>query len=178
VDAVGVVPTEGRGSLPFLLYDAEPLVSIATAALASAEVELLDFTASWSDVQQRELPLVVHDPLCPGTPRAFLRSMVVDSPPDAVSVAVHPVTDTVKTSTDGVLGETVDRSGLVAVVSPVVLPVSVVAALTDWPDLDDLAVLVDRLRDEFEVRLVDAPAGARRITDESDLAVLDGLSGV
>lgn len=173
MEAVGVVPTEGRGSLPFLLYDGEPLVSLASAAIAAVGVELLDFTAEWPQVQERELPLVVHDPLCPGAPRDFLRAMVLDCPPDAVSVAVRPVTDTVKTSQDGVLGETVDRSGLVAVVSPVVLPPAVLSALDEWPDLTDLAALVARLRERFEIHLVEAPAAARRVSDESDLAMLD-----
>jgi 2-C-methyl-D-erythritol 4-phosphate cytidylyltransferase len=70
------------------------------------------------------------------------------------------------------VGETVDRSGLVALASPVVLPASVVAALPEWPDLTDLPALVASLADRFEVCFVEAPAEGRRIVDESDLRLL------
>jgi 2-C-methyl-D-erythritol 4-phosphate cytidylyltransferase len=177
VTAVGVVPTDGRGSLPFLMYGDHPLVAVASWALERAGVELLDFIAPWTAVQARGAPLVIHDPLCPATPEAFLRSVVAScSGGGRVLVAVRPVTDTVKSSRDGVLGETVDRSTLVTVASPVVLPATVVAALPDWPDLRDLAALVDRLRRDFAVGFMDAPPSARRLGDASDLVVLEELA--
>ena len=43
--AVGVVPVEGRGSMPFALLHGESLVAVASWALGEAGVELLDFTA-------------------------------------------------------------------------------------------------------------------------------------
>ena len=66
--AVGWVPVDGRGSMPYALLHGESLVAVASWALGDAGVELLDFTADWADVQARETALVVHDPLCPGTP--------------------------------------------------------------------------------------------------------------
>ena len=69
---------------------------------AFAGVELLDFTTPWSAVVDRELPLVVHDPLCPGTSVEFLRAAVdaaIGS--GAVVAGVRPVTDTVKVVADG-----------------------------------------------------------------------------
>ena len=176
-EAVGVVPTDGRGSLPFALLHNEALVAVASWALGEAGVELLDFTAPWSEVVERGLPLVVHDPLCPGAPVSFLRAAVTESASSGAVVAgVRPVTDTVKQLDDGVVGQTVDRAALVAVASPVVLPPAVVAGLDDWPDLDDVPALVDRLREQYPVTFLEAPAEARRVADESDVRLLEAAT--
>lgn len=178
--AVGWVPVDGRGSLPYALMHGEPLVAVASWALEDAGVELLDFTAGWADVQVRETALVVHDPLCPGTPSAFLAEAVRTAvEADVVVVGVRPVTDTVKSRDGDLLDETVDRAGLVAVTSPVVLPASVVASLPEGPDesdLADLADLVTRLRAGHELRFLEAPAAGRRVTDESDLRLVEALA--
>jgi 2-C-methyl-D-erythritol 4-phosphate cytidylyltransferase len=176
--AVGFVPVEGRGSLPFSLLHGESLVATASWALTEAGVELLDFTASWADVQALEAALVLHDPLCPTTPVPFLAEAVEAATSSGrVVVGVRPVTDTVAPVTDDVLGPPVDRSGLVSVASPVVLPAAVVASLPDWPQpLDAPTQLVAALRRSAEVVLLEAPATARRVVDESDLAVLEALA--
>ncbi|MCA1656214.1 MAG: hypothetical protein LC713_00590, partial [Actinobacteria bacterium] len=88
-----MVPVDGRGSLPFALLHGESLVAVASWALAEAGVQLLDFTTSWVAVQARGLPLVVHDPLCAGTPVGFLRQAVALAADGAVVVGVRPVTD-------------------------------------------------------------------------------------
>ena len=177
-EALGVVPTDGRGSLPFALLHNESLVAIAAWAVGEAGVELLDFNVPWAEVVVRELPLVVHDPLCPGAPVDFLRAAVREAlASGAVVVGVRPVTDTVKeVGDDGVVGATVDRTALVAVASPVVLPAAVVAAHDEWPDLDDVPALVDRLRERFPVTFLEAPPQARRIADESDLKLLEAAA--
>jgi hypothetical protein len=179
----GIVPTEGRGSLPFTLLHGESLVATASWALAEAGAELLDFNADWSSVQSREAALVVHDPLCPLTPVPFLRTAIAavcsddaaPHDPGLVVVAVRPVTDTVKTLTGGMVGATVDRSALVAVTSPVVLSAAVVAGLPDWPDLCDLGALVRSLGARFTVSLLEAPALGRRAVDESDVHLLEAF---
>jgi 2-C-methyl-D-erythritol 4-phosphate cytidylyltransferase len=173
--AVGIVPVEGRGSLPFALLDGEPLVAVASWALGEADVELLDFTTAWVDVQARAAALVVHDPLCPGTPPAFL-ARAVEAADGTVVVGIRPVTDTVKRVEDGVVGETVDRDGLFVVASPVVLPAAVVASLPELPPLEDLAALVALLREDREVTYMEAPPEARRVADESDLLLLQHLA--
>jgi 2-C-methyl-D-erythritol 4-phosphate cytidylyltransferase len=173
--AVGIVPVEGRGSLPFALLHGESLVAVASWALGDAGVELLDFNAAWADVQARDAALGVHDPLCPGTPSEFLARAVDAATDGTVVVGVRPVTDTVKAIADGVLGDTVDREGLVVVASPVVIPAAVVASLPELPDLDDLAVLVTQLRQHHQVTLLEAPPQARRVSDESDLRLLAEL---
>lgn len=174
----GLVPTTGRGSLPFAAVHGEPLVVVASWALDRAGVTLVDFTASWQQVQGTGRPLVIHDPLCPLTPVAFLQQAIaVSAASDEVVVGVRPVTDTVKTlRTGGVLGDTVDRERLWTVTSPVVLPASVVAALDEWPDVDDPAALVTALRDRFEVRFLAAPATGARVQDESAIALLEALA--
>jgi 2-C-methyl-D-erythritol 4-phosphate cytidylyltransferase len=176
VPAMGQVPTTGRGSMPFAMLDGEPLVALASFTLEDAGVELVDFNVDLADLPDRDRPLVVHDPLCPRTPVAFLRealALAVDD--DVVVVGVQPVTDTIKSVRGDVVGETVDREGLWTVASPVVLPASVVAHLDRWPDADDFVDLVTRLRERFAVRFLEAPALARRVGDESDLALLEAL---
>jgi 2-C-methyl-D-erythritol 4-phosphate cytidylyltransferase len=176
---VGLVPVEGRGSLPFTLLHGESLVAWASWALTEADVELLDFDVSWAEVQERETALVVHDPLCPATPVSFLAEAVeAATSRGCVVVGVRPVTDTVARVAGGVLGPPVDRSGLVSLASPVVLPEEVVASLADWPPgLDAPAELVAALRRSNEVvLLLEAPPAARRVVDESDLRLLEALT--
>jgi 2-C-methyl-D-erythritol 4-phosphate cytidylyltransferase len=93
----------------------------------------------------------------------------------AVVVGVRPVTDTVKVLEDGRLGGTVDRSGLVVVCSPVVLPAAVVAELDSTPDLD-FAALVEALAGRFPVERVEAPPEARRVGSDDDVALLAALT--
>jgi 2-C-methyl-D-erythritol 4-phosphate cytidylyltransferase len=175
--AVGFVPVEGRGSMPFALLHGESLVAVASWALGEAGVALLDFTTGWAAVQRLSAALVVHDPLCPGTPVGFLaeavRAAVAD---DVVVVGGRPVTDTVKeVGAEGVLGRTHDRTALRAVTSPVVLPASVVAALSALPATDDLADLVAAVASDHRVVFLDAPAAGRRVLDESDVRLLEAL---
>jgi len=174
--ALGVVLDEGRGALPFALLHGEALVACASWALGEAQVTSVDLGTPWWAVQETGDPLVLHDVLCPMTPAEFIAGCVTRAvEEDVVVVGVRPVTDTVKHVESGFVGETVDRSGLLAVVSPLVLPASVVAALPDWPG-DDLATLVDLLAREHTVVPVEAPATARRVTSEEDVRVLEALT--
>jgi 2-C-methyl-D-erythritol 4-phosphate cytidylyltransferase len=91
-------------------------------------------------------------------------------------VGARPVTDTVRAIDDsGATGATVDRSELRAVTSPVVIPAAVVASLEQPPSFDDLADLVTALRQHHDVRFLEAPAESRRVSDESDLRLLEAL---
>ena len=178
-EALGFVPTDGRGSLPFILLRNEPLVSVASWATGKAEVELLDFNVAWVDVAARGLPLLLHDPLCPLTPPHFLRELIEQAEASGtVTVGVHEVTDTVKEiGAAGTVGDTVDRDRLWQVASPVVLPSHVVAALEAWPVLDDLAVFVESLRERHAVTFVTAPPEARRVGSAEDLELLAASTG-
>ncbi len=178
---MGLVVDEDRGSLPYRLIHGEALVAAAAWAMGEAGVDLVDVTVPWHVVAELGRPLVLHDPLCPMTPVPFITEAVrraVEG--DAVVVAVHPVTDTVKSvevGPDGpVVGATLDRESLWAVTSPVVLSVPVVAALEDWPDVDDFGALVSALRSRFPVTFVQAPPLARRVEDESAIRLLEAYA--
>ncbi|KAA1427414.1 2-C-methyl-D-erythritol 4-phosphate cytidylyltransferase [Nocardioides antri] len=174
--AVGFVVDEDRGSLPYHLVHGEALVAAAAWAMGEAGVDLVDVTVPWSIVADQGRPLVLHDPLCPMTPPEFIAECVrVAAVRDVVVAAVRPVTDTVKEVADGQLGRTVDRDGLVALVSPVVLPAKVVAALPGLP-ATDFVELVTSLRASYDVELVEAPPAARRVASDADLRVLEALT--
>ncbi len=179
---LGVVPTEGRGPLPFSLVHGESLLAAASWALTTAGIDLYDVTVPFEAVRESGRDLVVHDPLCPLTPSGFLAEAVEESRrTGAVVVGVRPVTDTVKqvlggSNVEPVLGPTVDRADLVQVTSPVVLPAAVVAGLETAPT--DLVALVARLTRQVPVRHLRAPALGGRVVDEADVEVLAALSEV
>ncbi len=173
---MGTVVETGRGSLPFALVHGEPLVAAAAWAMGEAGVFIVDLGTGWQALVDAATPFVLHDALCPMTPPAFLAECVAHAAESsAVTVGVRPVTDTVKELADGSVGATHDRADLLQVVSPVVLPAAVVAALDGVPDLD-FAGLVSTLAERFPVETLAAPAQARRVADESDLKVLEALT--
>lgn len=157
--AVGVVPTDGRGSMPFALLHGEALVTIASWTLGHAGVELLDIGTTWAEVVDREAPFVVHDPLCP--------AVTVDLVVTAVETCLA----------SGAVVAAVLASDTEAVVSPVVLPAAVVAELDEWPDLDEVPAWVEWLRRRWPVTFLEAPATARRVSGEDDLAGLEDARG-
>lgn len=177
VPASGVVVDQGRGALPFALIHGESLVATAAWAAGEAGIELLDASLDWDVVVEREEPLVLHDPLCPMAPPAFLSSCVRRAvAEEAVVVGVRPVTDTVKAVEGDLVGATLDRDELVVVCSPIVLPPTVLAAVVEagGPPGSDFADTVSWLRAQgHPVRLVEAPVGARRVTGRDDIAVLE-----
>lgn len=173
---MGFVVDEGRGSLPYRLVHGEALVAAAAWAMGEAAVDLVDLTVPWHVVADQDLPLVLHDALCPLTPPDFIAECVRTAVGrDVVVVGVRPVTDTVKEVAAGRLGGTVDRDRLVAVCSPIVLPARVVAALGARPGVDFVA-LVASLRASYDVELVEAPPAARRVAGDEDIAVLEALT--
>ncbi len=174
-EAFGLVLEAGRGSLPYALVHGEPLVACAAMALDAAGVSLVDAGTPWQELASEGPPIVLHDPLCPLVPPAFISECVrrvVEL--GQVVVAVRPVTDTVKQAGEH-LGATVDRDGLLQVASPLVLPASV-AAIIDDPSARDLAELTTWLAERGEVHTIEAPADARRVSSEADLRVLEAVS--
>ena len=177
----GTVLDEGRGALPYSLIHGESLVACASWALGEAGVTAVDVGTAWEVVVDAGTPVVLHDALCPMTPPEFIADCVRRAAAaEVVVVGVRPVTDTVKTVEQGpegdTVGETVDRDGLAALASPVVLPPSAVRDLPDWPG-DDLRVLVDLLRGSgHEVELVEAPPQGRRVTGPDDVRLVEALT--
>jgi len=176
VTALGSVVESDRGTLPFTLIHGESLVACAAWALGEAGVTVVDASVPWESVREARESFVLHDPLCPMTPAAFVAQCVRSATADGVVVVgVRPVTDTVKTVADGLVGATVDRNGLVAVCSPVVLPASVCAVLEGKPR-GSFAEIVTRVRQVAEVRLVEAPPEARRVASADDVRLLEALT--
>lgn len=174
--ALGAVLDDDRGQLPYALIHGEGLVAAAVWALGAAGVTPVDLGTAWEGLVDADEPFVLHDPLCPMTPPAFIAQCVERAVErGCVVVGVRPVTDTVKVVADGVVGETVDREELVAVASPVVLPASVVASLEGLPSTD-FVELVAALRGRYPVELVEAPPSARRVGSLEDVRVLESLT--
>jgi 2-C-methyl-D-erythritol 4-phosphate cytidylyltransferase len=196
---LGVVSTMGREQLSGLNITGEPLFvraartlvdlpctrtllvaegrrrATAVAALAHAHLQKVEVVDD-SDVEIHARALggdavvVVHDPLCPLTPLAWVRDLAHRARPGAVMVAVLPVVDTLKTTREGIVTGTVDRTGLHVVSSPIVFPAE---ALVDAiPALGDPAALVHRLRCRHDIELVAAPGLARRVDDRSGIELL------
>ena len=173
---LGWVPVEGRGSLPFALVHGESLVAAASWALGEAGIVLFDASVPFAEVRRSGRALVLHDPLCPLTPVDLLVEAAERcAETGAVVVGFRPVTDTIKRTDGEHLGETVDRADLRAVASPVVLPPDVLAGL-DRLDAGDFPALVARLAATSDLVWLEAPALARRVRDEADLADLEALS--
>jgi len=177
---LGAVLETGRGSLPFALVHGEPLVACAAWALGEAGVQVVDLGTSWEALVDDGRPVVLHDALCPLTPPAFVVDCVEQAEEHgAVVVGVRPVTDTVKalveTPEGDELGATVDRASLRQVVSPVVLPAAVVAALDGLPTTD-LPQLATELAQRFPVAVREAPAEARRVAGPDDVRLLEALT--
>lgn len=176
MSSLGLVLEQDRGALPFALVHGEPLVACAAWGLGEAGVTLVDIGTPWSSLVVADEPVVLHDALCPLTPPAFIAGCVARAAEtDEVVVGVRPVTDTVKRVEDGFVGATLDREGLLQVLSPVVLPPAVVAGLEGLPT-SDLAALVSLLAGRVAVHLVEAPPAARRVADQGDLRLLEALT--
>lgn len=161
---LGFVLDEDRGPLPYALVHGEALVACAAWALGKAGVRLFDASVPWTDLVAVGEPLVLHDSLCPMTPPEFIAwCLRLSLAQDAVVVGVRPVTDTIKTISRAAIGANVDRDGLRALVSPVVLPARVVASMSSRPT-SNLVDLVAELAMRENVVPAQAPAEAGRVT--------------
>lgn len=163
--------------MPYALIHGESLVACAAWALGESGVTAVDATVAWESVVEAGEPLVLHDALCPMVPPRFIASCVARAlEEDSVVVGVRPVTDTVKALTDGLVGDTVDRSGLLAVTSPLVLPASVLRTLASPPG-SDLAGLAGELAAAgHRVITLEAPAEGRRVESPDAVLALEALT--
>lgn len=174
--ALGTVVEVDRGSLPFALIHGEALVTAAVWALSEAEVLPVDLPVTWDAIAEAGEAYVLHDALCPMTPPEFITQCLETAlARDVVVVAVRPVTDTVKRLEGDVVVDTVDRAGLVEVVSPIVLPAAVVSTLTRAP-VTDFALLAADLATRFPVVTLIAPAAAARVRSLEDVRTLEALT--
>ena len=159
VPALGTVVEQDRGSLPFALIHGEALVTCAVWALGEAGVTPVDLGTEWAGLVDSGEAFVLHDSLCPMTPAAFIA--------ECVRTALE--------RDRAVVGVLTGAAGSETVVSPVVLPPSVVAACDGEPP-SDFDALVAWLRRDFEVVTLPAPVSARRVTSAADVAELERLT--
>ena len=170
--ALGTVLDDDRGSLPYALIHGESLVAAAAWALGEAGVTAVDLGTAWEGLVDSAEPFVLHDPLCPMTPPAFIRACLEQARETGRPVVgVRPVTDTVKRVSDGVVGATVDRQGLLAIASPLVLPAAVAATLAA-PSHDLAVVVADLVAAGHRVDTREAPTEGRRVTSLDALRLL------
>lgn len=145
----------------------------------AGNVVLLSRDRPWDEVRALDVAVVLHDPLCPLLPASAITDAVTASAAAGqIVVGARPVSDTIKTNRGERVGHSVDRDLLVEVASPIVLPALAVSALTSWPDTDSFAVLVQSLRERFEVRFVEVPTVGRPVQDRSALEVLAAFDGL
>lgn len=185
-----VIPVEGRGSLPFALLHGHSLlhhalenlrklgpVNVTADAKHVSDVRALvrherrvsvsladDF---WAVPRDRVL---IHDCLCPLAPEAFLRT-VADA--GTATVAMRPVTDTLKVVEDDTIGGTIDRDSFCIVTSPILL-----LDVAERPPTEDPVALVTWMRERGEVALVRAPQLARRASDASSVSVMESVDAL
>ncbi|MCD6639995.1 MAG: 2-C-methyl-D-erythritol 4-phosphate cytidylyltransferase [Nocardioides sp.] len=167
---------DDRGALPYALIHGEALVVCAAWALGAAGVTPIDATVDWEVLVESEEPVVLHDALCPITPPVFIADLVRDClATGEVLLGVRPVTDTVKVVSGGLAGETVDRDGLLAVASPLVIPPAVVAQMDRWPGSDLGAAAATLAAAGHRVRTVTAPSEGRRVDSVEGVLLLEAL---
>ena len=164
----------------------QPLTAAALAALADwCDAVLVGSEACAASTPLEQLcagadRIVVHDPLCPLLTPAALRACVAALLPGEAVVGIRPVTDTLKSVTDGLVSSTIERDTVAVLASPVVFAADVVAALSrvlpTAGDLADPVVLVGALSEVCRLRSVTVPSAGRRISDLDDLAVLAALA--
>ena len=149
----------------------------AEAGLAAAGLEAVveDPGAWWQAVARPDAgagrPVVlVHDPLCPLVPAAFLADCLTASRGEAL-VAFRPVTDTLKTVVDDHIADTLDRDRFGIVASPLVFtgPSEDLTA----PPTHDFAAMALWLRAHGPVTLRKAPSLGRRVDDPSAVNLLE-----
>ncbi len=171
--AAALVPAYGHEALLCHSLLGRPLGDHARLALAEAGI---DEYSTWQEAVSTGLPVVVHDPLCPLLPAAFLVELVAGLG-DVVLVGVQPVTDTVKTVEGDVVGGTLDRERYWSLASPLVVPPALAATVdpVEVGNLVDLRGFVSLLG---TVEYVEVPGSGRRVTDESDVVLLEAAHDV
>ena len=116
--------------------------------------------------------VVVHDAVRPFVTRALLEDVVTAAAESGAAICALPVTETVKRVRDGLVEETVDRSGLWSVQTPQAFRADLLREAHDKARRDgivgtDDSMLVERLG--HRVRVVPGLAANVKITTPDDL---------
>lgn len=117
-----------------------------------------------------------HDPSCPLLPPAVLREVAqtTGQRPDDVIALSRPVTDTVKSVRDGHIHQTVPRTSLRTLGSPVVVPFSVLDTL-DLTGVTSLVGLLGAIGPAHHIEHLPAPVVGRVVGAAEDTALLQAL---
>lgn len=185
-----VIPLEGRGSLPFALLHGHTLVHhalqnlrrLGPVTVTGDPEQLADLrtrlgherhvTVSLADDfwGVRRDRVLIHDCLCPLAPEDLLRTVAEAR---TATVAVRPVTDTLKVVEGDNIGGTIDRDRFCIVTSPILL-----LDVAERPPTEDPSALVGWMRERGEVALVRAPQVARRAADASSVSVMESVDAL
>ena len=116
--------------------------------------------------------VLVHDAVRPFITRALIDAVLATARADGAAICALPVAETVKRVRDGLVEETVDRSGLWTVQTPQAFRAEILREAHDKARRDgvtgtDDAMLVERLG--HRVRVVPGLAGNVKITTPDDL---------
>jgi 2-C-methyl-D-erythritol 4-phosphate cytidylyltransferase len=196
------VPVNGAAAISLSSIQGEVLARRAARAASALGCDILvvasddafDAAGAVFGVAQRvvrpsELPtaldidvvdiLVVHDPLCPLTPSAFLVSMASYGADGVSAVGVLAVTDTIKAADGPTVVGTLDRAGLARVASPLVAAGADVRRILADPDsVLDVPALAGRLARTGRLEFVTAPPPAARVGDPGELDLLESVDEV
>jgi hypothetical protein len=185
-----VIPVEGRSSLPFALLHGHSLLHHALENLlklgpvnVTADPEQVAEVRALVRHERRvsvSLPddfwlarhdrVLIHDCLCPLAPEGLLRTVAEAR---TATVAVRPVTDTLKVVEGATIGGTIDRDRFCIVTSPMLL-----LDVAERPPTEDPSALVTWMRERGEVALVRAPQVARRAADASSVSVMESVDAL
>ncbi|CAN5132179.1 2-C-methyl-D-erythritol 4-phosphate cytidylyltransferase [soil metagenome] len=201
--SVGIVPLEGRGTLPLELLHGEPLLlhavrslqqtpglrevlvttdgssfpaaarELASRGLRAEFVEPRRWWTAWASAAGLGRSVLVHDPLCPLVPADFVGEVLQHSRDMGAVAAYQPITDTAKVVVDEQIVSTLDRDQVGLVTSPVVVPGRL--AGQGLPPVSDFGRLADWLRARGPLALVPAPSMGRRVGGMAALRVLECL---
>jgi 2-C-methyl-D-erythritol 4-phosphate cytidylyltransferase len=153
-----------------LLSSAAPRARIAVLAGGATRQEsvwrALQATAATAEI------VVIHDAVRPFITRALLDGVVTAAVESGAAICALPVTETLKRVRDGVVEETVDRTGLWSVQTPQAFRAALLREAHDKARRDgivgtDDAMLVERLG--HRVRVVPGLPGNVKITTADDL---------
>jgi 2-C-methyl-D-erythritol 4-phosphate cytidylyltransferase len=175
IDAIVVAAAPGWEE-PTILLAEELVASKVTSVVAGGETRAESVRNALAEVGDEALVVVVHDAARPLVDDRVLERVLgrLDGTVDGVVPAIA-VQDTMKRVSGGVVAETVDREGLVAVQTPQAFVAdSLRAAFAgDLAGATDCALLVERRGGR--VAVVDGEPRLAKITTAADLAHVAAL---
>jgi 2-C-methyl-D-erythritol 4-phosphate cytidylyltransferase len=178
IDAIVVAAPPGWEE-PSILLAEELTASKVVACVTGGATRAESVAAALAEVPEEALVVLVHDAARPVVDDAVVERLLAPLG-EGFDGAVPglPVPDTLKRVRDGVIGETVDREGLVAAQTPqaFLAPMLRRAFAGDLSDATDCASLVER--SGGRVAVVEGDPRLLKVTTPADLALVEALLSV